>query len=146
MKKQIIHISTLLFSVMVFAQNEIAVKNDITSAKQILAANDGRLRLEAAGSIYIPAGLFLTVKDEITNIVTRANCIIESDRNLIQLNNGITNAGNITSKRRFKINKDRKQYNYLDSSFAFEASQSYKTIFSDSNTEIFSRIRLRINF
>lgn len=137
MKKQLYLTSLLLFSVMVSAQSETAVKNDITSAKQILAANDGRLRLEEAGSIYIPAGSFLTVEDGITNIVTRANFINESDDSLIQLNNGITNTGNITSKREFKINKDRNQYNYLGSSFAFEPSQSYKTIFSDSNTEIF---------
>ncbi|KIA89138.1 T9SS type A sorting domain-containing protein [Kaistella jeonii] len=79
----------------------------------------------------------LTVQNEITNLGSGSNFIVESDGNLIQVNDLPTNSGSITSEREFTIGAAREQYNYLGTPVAFEAGQSYKTIFPGStNTAV----------
>ncbi|MBF8457227.1 T9SS type A sorting domain-containing protein [Kaistella sp. G5-32] len=118
MKKHILYISTLFFSVIVCAQ-------------------DGTLKIEGTGSIKVFTTASLTVKDKITNLGDGTNFIVQSDANLIQINNINTNVGNIKSERDFKISEERKQYNYLGSPVAFASGESYKTIFPGStNTQV----------
>ncbi|MBF8457229.1 T9SS type A sorting domain-containing protein [Kaistella sp. G5-32] len=61
---------------------------------------------------------------------------IESEANLIQVNDLSVNSGSIISEREFKIGAARVQYNYVGSPVAFEAGQNYRTIFPASTTTV----------
>lgn len=113
MKKQILILCPLFFSV-------------------ILCAQDGTLKIEGTGSLKVFTTAALTVKDAITNLGDGSNFIIQSDANLIQINNVNTNTGNLISERDFKIGAERKQYNYVGTPVTFSSGQSYKTIFPGS--------------
>lgn len=118
MKKYILIYTALLFSVMTYAQKqkitEAISPSAITSANQMLLANDGTLKVSAAGSILIPAGSFLTVRDEITNLGDGTNFVVESDGALIQINDAAAaNVGPITVKR--ISNMKRLDYTYWSS-------------------------------
>ena len=99
---------------------------------QMSYSQDGTLKIEGTGSLKVFTTAALTVKDKITNLGDGANFVIQSDANLIQINNSNANTGNLISEREFKIGAERKQYNYVGTPVAFASGQSYKTIFPGS--------------
>ncbi len=118
MIKQILFLTTFLSSVIVFAQ-------------------DGTIKIEGTGSIKIFTTASLTVNDAIANLGDGTNFVIQSDANLIQINNTSTNIGNVVSEREFKIGTARNQYNYVGTPVAFSSGQSFKTIFpGTTNTTV----------
>ncbi|KIA89136.1 hypothetical protein OA86_08735 [Kaistella jeonii] len=128
---------------MTYSQKQVviekaAAESSVVSDKSdLLPGEDGTLKIEGTGSIKVFTTALITVKDKITNLGDGTNFIIESDANLIQINDANTNSGNLISERVFTIDAERKQYNYLGSPVAFAAGQSYKTIFPNStNTTV----------
>lgn len=67
--------------------------------------------LVESGTITIPVGTSMTIQNNITN---NGNIIVESDGNLIQINDSAVNSGVILVKRDLQFrNIERKEYNYL---------------------------------
>lgn len=69
--------------------------------------------VETAGKVTIPANRVLTVRNKITN--NGSNFIVANDANLIQIENGAINTGNITVQKVFTFSTGRQQYNYVTS-------------------------------
>ncbi|WHF53073.1 T9SS type A sorting domain-containing protein [Chryseobacterium gotjawalense] len=88
-----------------------------------------------ACSCEVALGSTLTVSKDtfvqvLNNITNYGTVTVESDGNLIQVNdNGIFTGQPITSKREFKISATREQYNFVGSPVAFQSGESYKTIY-----------------
>ncbi|UJF28800.1 T9SS type A sorting domain-containing protein [Kaistella sp. 97-N-M2] len=87
-------------------------------------------------NLTIPAGRMLSVRNKIINAGAADNFIVESDGNLLQEENSIVNANNITSKRLIKIGSARNQYNYLGTPVDFQTGESFQTIFPGSSTTV----------
>lgn len=96
-------------------------------------AGAASLKIESGGSIRILPGSSLRVAGDLLNLGTGTNFIVESDANLVQVNDAALNTGNINVKRNIKLTAGRKQYNYLGTPVNFEAGQSYKTIYPNSS-------------
>ena len=77
-------------------------------------------------AVVINPGNVVRLENKLNN---NGSFMIESDGNLIQNDNTAINSGNITSKRDIKIGALRNQYNYLGTPVAFQAGESYKTIY-----------------
>ncbi|WP_447951987.1 T9SS type A sorting domain-containing protein [Chryseobacterium koreense] len=69
----------------------------------------------SGGSLTVSANHFLEVDNSVTN---NGNLTIESDGNLIQVNDNAVNQGNVIVKRAFTFSPERKQYNYVSSPVA----------------------------
>ena len=129
-------LSAMPFSVMAFSQRSASALissgefASLNTEKGLSATGDGSLKLEAGGSLKIFAGASLTAKNEITNLGDGFNFIVESDANLLQVNDAAVNAGNLTSKRDIKIGTGREQYNYLGTPVAFKEGQTFRTIYN----------------
>ncbi|OWK73518.1 hypothetical protein CBW16_08370 [Flavobacteriaceae bacterium JJC] len=67
------------------------------------------LTVNAGGSLVITKDKAVILEHELTN---NGNVMIESDGNLLQVNNGAANTGAISARREIAIN-DHNQYNYL---------------------------------
>lgn len=87
-------------------------------------------------NLTIPAGRTLSVRNKIINAGAGDNFVVESDGNLLQEENSIVNANNITSKRLIHIGSARNQYNYLGTPVDFQAGESFQTIFPGSSTTV----------
>ncbi|KIA89134.1 GEVED domain-containing protein [Kaistella jeonii] len=70
------------------------------------------ITIETGGKLNIFGSLKVT--NEIISNVTATDVVVESDGNLIQVNEGINiNTGTITAKRTLNLSAGREQYNYL---------------------------------
>ena len=69
--------------------------------------------LNANYKLNIKAHDFVTSQYEVVNLGSQDNFTVESDGNLIQVNDNAPNSGSITVKRNINVSADRKQYNYL---------------------------------
>ncbi|MDN3606539.1 GEVED domain-containing protein [Kaistella yonginensis] len=73
-------------------------------AKNITITTGGKLNIFGS----------LTVTDAIINNVPAADVVVESDGNLIQVNEGVNiNTGSVTAKRTLNLSTGRLEYNYL---------------------------------
>lgn len=117
-------IPTLQNCVRVPAGSILQVNLPDAEAKNIL--------IEAGGKLEIKEGNTLTVAEEITNLASKEDFLIEHDANLVQLDDEITNTGFIQVKKEFNFqnmanpSNDRKQYNFVISPLI---GQSIKTIY-----------------
>ena len=86
-------------------------KNVEINIKDAVAKN---VKVEAGGKLTIKKDNSLTVTDAIINESGVDNVIIESDGNLIQINEDANiNTGSITAKRDLTLSTGRLQYNYM---------------------------------
>ncbi|MGV8914049.1 MAG: T9SS type A sorting domain-containing protein [Kaistella sp.] len=103
--KPLLLLCALPFSVMILAQTSILSKtqssalNSSHPEKEMRASNDGSVRIAATGNLKIFQGGLLTVKNEINNLGTGDNFIIESGANLLQINDTAVNLGGATVER-----------------------------------------------
>lgn len=138
MKTRTIFFAVVFYNTLTFAQTTFLVPKineesfPISPNIHQLLGEDGTLKIEGTGSIKVFSNSSLTVKDAITNLGDGTNFTIQSDANLIQINNASANTGNLISEREFKIGTARNQYNYVGSPVAFSSGQSFKTIFPGS--------------
>ena len=142
--------------------SSVAVSNTITMATQTTVYNSGSWSIPPApnlsaiiqsdyssdlgnlnvcsmsitngAAVTIQSGDFLKLQNGLH--VIDGNFTIESDGNLIQVNDGIVNTGNITVKREVSLGAARNQYNYLGSPVAFQSGETYKTMFPGSATTV----------
>lgn len=135
MFKRLIIISYLILTASYYAQNGNSSGYDVVQKRSIqnLSASDGTLRIEGTGSVKVFPGAELKVKDAIDTTLNEDQLIVESDGNLIQINNGAINKGNITVKRDIKISSGRQQFNYLGTPVAFKDGQTFRTIYDGIN-------------
>ncbi|MEN2436106.1 T9SS type A sorting domain-containing protein [Weeksellaceae bacterium A-14] len=90
------------------------------------------LEVENGAGITIEEDQSLTVTQNITNLGNGTNFIVASDANLIQIEDGAVNTGNITALRTMTWSNNRKEYNFLASPVA---GQNMKELFgAASNT------------
>ncbi len=138
-KKQLPLLGAVFFAIMTYSQSNVilpktsAIPAAVSKENKFLLGENGTLNIEGTGSLMVFTNGVLTVKDAITNLGDGSNFVIQSDANLIQVNNTNTNTGNLISEREFKIGVDRKQYNYVGTPVAFASGQTYKTIFPGSS-------------
>lgn len=120
MKKQLPILCAVFFAIMTSSQKQVVIEKAaaassmVSDKNNLLSGEDGTLKIEGAGSINVFTTASLTVKDKITNLGDGTNFIIESDANLIQINDSAVNSGAILVKRdlTFRSN-ERKEYNYF---------------------------------
>ncbi|WP_326985983.1 GEVED domain-containing protein [Chryseobacterium sp. MP_3.2] len=85
------------------------------------------VQVVAGGTLTIKNDASLKIQDALVNNAAAVDVLLESDGNLIQVNDGINiNTGAITAKKTLKISNPRKQYNYLMSPLE---GQTLKTIY-----------------
>lgn len=85
------------------------------------------VKVLSGGTLTINKDSSLKIQDYLNNQSTAQAVRLESDGNLIQVNNGADiNTGSITAKKTMKISNPRQQYNYLMSPLE---GQSLKTIY-----------------
>ena len=84
--------------------------------------------LVKAGKLNIAAKTFVTINNEI-NVSNGAVVEVQSDGNLVQMKNDVTNTGNISVLRELNLGNARNQYNYLGSPVIFAAGENLKTIY-----------------
>ena len=85
------------------------------------------VKVISGGMLTINKDSSLKIQDYLNNQSVAGAVQLESDGNLIQVNDGINiNTGSITAKKTMKISGPRKQYNYLMSPLE---GQSLKTIY-----------------
>ncbi|WP_234109117.1 T9SS type A sorting domain-containing protein [Chryseobacterium sp. R2A-55] len=85
----------------------------------------------SGGSLTVSANHFLEVENGVTN---NGDLTIESDGNLIQVNDNAVNQGNVIVKRAFTFSPERKQYNYVSSPVA---GGNLKTIYAGSPEAVY---------
>ena len=86
------------------------------------------VKVEAGGKLTIQNGGSLKIQNDLNNAASATDVVIESDGNLIQVNEGINiNTGTITAKRILNLSTGRQQYNYLISPLE---DQSLKNIYT----------------
>lgn len=134
MKKQLLILGAVFFGTMAYSQNKTFGEKDLYKSSgssiqnSLLAVEDGTLQIAGTGSLQIFAGSSLTVKNKITNLGNGDNFVIESDGNLVQIDDAV-NVGNANVKRAVKIGPLRAQYNYFGTPVDFKTGQSFKTIY-----------------
>lgn len=90
------------------------------------------VKIEVGGKLTIKKDQSLTVTDAFIKdgAVPAGDVVIESDGNLIQVNEGINiNSGDLTAKRNVTLSAGRQQYNYLISPLE---GQSLSSIYKDA--------------
>lgn len=88
----------------------VIIKKPVTigTGIQALAKN---ITIEPGGKLSISGTL--KVNDEVVNNGGTAALVVESDGNLVQVNDAAMNSGNITAKRNITLSGERAQYNYI---------------------------------
>ena len=70
--------------------------------------------VKADAAVTIPTGKAISVMNKVINRGDGTNFVVESDANLVQIENGAINDGNILVKRNMTFrNDERKEYNYF---------------------------------
>lgn len=91
------------------------------NACALIVTNNSAVTINKKNSFTVQNNVIVDVGSSLT---------IESDANLIQINNAApANSGNITVLRDIKIGAGRTQYNYLGSPVTFASGQNLKTIY-----------------
>jgi hypothetical protein len=86
------------------------------------------VKVKAGGKLTIQNDGSLKIQNDLNNAASATDVVIESDGNLIQVNEGINiNTGTITAKRILNLSTGRQQYNYLISPLE---DQSLKNIYT----------------
>ena len=89
-------------------------------------------------NLTVPYKKALTVRNKITNLdPTGNNFIVESDANLLQVENGIVNADNITVQRKVNVGLIHDQYNYFGTPVNFASGESFKTIYPGTTSVLY---------
>lgn len=96
-----------------------------------------KITVEEDASVKILDGGSLTVTNEMVNLGVAANFIVESDANLVQINDEAVNTGEITVLGEFKFTEGRQQYNFTMSPVD---GQDIRQIFGDGNTIPFALV------
>lgn len=89
--------------------NNIIVNVDVSDAKA------KSIYVDPNGKVSISAGNALTVTNSIINMGDGSNFIINDGGNLLQIEDGAVNTGNITAQKVFTFSTGRQQYNYVSS-------------------------------
>lgn len=91
----------------------------INSGKNVIvnipSAEAKSIHVESTGKVSISAGNALTVTNSIINMGDGSNFIINDGGNLLQIEDGAVNTGNITAQKVFTFSTGRQQYNYVSS-------------------------------
>ena len=91
----------------------------INSGKNVIvnipSAEAKSIYVDPKGKVSISPGNALTVTNSITNMGDGSNFIINDGGNLLQIEDGAVNTGNITAQKVFTFSTGRQQYNYVSS-------------------------------
>ena len=105
--------------------NNYALQNNITACSTEISNN---------AIVTIPEGKNFTINNELE--VNSGNLIVESDANLVQINNDAQNIGNITVKRKAKMK--RLDYTYWSSSVSGQNLKNFSSSTLDTRFYVYN--------